>query len=231
MFPALPTGMQWNSGASPRRSTISKAPVFCPSIRNGFTEFTTTTGARFGSSLTTSRATSKLPLTCSTVRPVHERLGQLAESDVALGNEHRAGHPGSCRVGRGGGGSVAGRGADDGLDSLLGRLGDGHRHAPVLERAGRVRSLELEQDVGTDPLREPRRAEQGRPALQEASPPVSPPRPGGNRRYSSITPRQAIIPVSVPARSPAAGRRLARRRPVPPARRGSPARQPRERCG
>ena len=45
MLPALPTGMQWTSGASPRTSTISKAPVFCPSMRWGFTELTTVIGA------------------------------------------------------------------------------------------------------------------------------------------------------------------------------------------
>ena len=40
MFPALPAGMQWTSGASPRLSTISNAPVFCPSMRSGFDELT-----------------------------------------------------------------------------------------------------------------------------------------------------------------------------------------------
>ena len=34
------------------------------------------------------------------LRPVHERLGQLSERDVTLGDEHRATHPGPCRVGR-----------------------------------------------------------------------------------------------------------------------------------
>ena len=33
MLPALPTGMQWKSGASPSTSHISKAPVFWPSMR------------------------------------------------------------------------------------------------------------------------------------------------------------------------------------------------------
>ena len=96
-----------------------------------------------------------------------ERLGQLPKGNVALGDEHRAAHPGPSRVGRRGGGGVAGRGANDGLDPLLGGFGDGHRHPPVLERAGRVRSLELEQHIGTDPLRQPRSGEQGRPTLQQ----------------------------------------------------------------
>ncbi len=44
MLPALPTGRQWMSGASPSASTTSNAAVFCPSIRYGFTEFTSSTG-------------------------------------------------------------------------------------------------------------------------------------------------------------------------------------------
>jgi hypothetical protein len=44
MLPALPTGRQCSSGASPRASTISNTIVFCPSIRCGFTEFTSTIG-------------------------------------------------------------------------------------------------------------------------------------------------------------------------------------------
>ena len=44
MLPALPTGTQWMSGARPSASTISKAAVFWPSSRNGFTLFTSVTG-------------------------------------------------------------------------------------------------------------------------------------------------------------------------------------------
>ncbi|CAL9312054.1 hypothetical protein SUDANB135_04879 [Streptomyces sp. SudanB135_2055] len=44
MLPALPTGRTWMSGASPSMSTISKAAVFCPSIRTGLTELTSATG-------------------------------------------------------------------------------------------------------------------------------------------------------------------------------------------
>ena len=44
ILPALPTGRQWMSGASPRASTTSKAAVFCPSIRAGLTELTRSTG-------------------------------------------------------------------------------------------------------------------------------------------------------------------------------------------
>jgi len=44
MLPALPTGSTCTSGASPSASTISKDAVFCPSIRSGLTEFTSSTG-------------------------------------------------------------------------------------------------------------------------------------------------------------------------------------------
>ena len=77
MLPALPTGMQCTSGASPSSSTISKAPVFWPSMRNGFTEFTTTTGARPGSSRTISSAASKLPRTCRTRAPCTSACASL----------------------------------------------------------------------------------------------------------------------------------------------------------
>ena len=44
MLPALPTGRQWTSGASPSTSTISKDAVFCPSMRYGLTLLTRLTG-------------------------------------------------------------------------------------------------------------------------------------------------------------------------------------------
>ncbi len=68
MFPALPTGMQCTSGASPSASTISNAAVFCPSMRNGLTELTTSTPGRSPSSRTIASASSKLPRTGTTRR-------------------------------------------------------------------------------------------------------------------------------------------------------------------
>ena len=44
MLPALPTGRQWMSGASPSAATISKAAVFWPCSRSGLTELTRATG-------------------------------------------------------------------------------------------------------------------------------------------------------------------------------------------
>ena len=76
--------------------------------------------------------------------------------------------PGARRVRRGGRGGVPGRRADDGLGAVLDRLRDRHRHAAVLERARRVRALDLQQhaaDAGT--RRDPGRLDQRRVALEE----------------------------------------------------------------
>ncbi len=69
MFPALPTGIEWTVGASPSTSTISKAAVFWPSMRTGFTELTTSTPGRSPSSRTISSARSKVPCTGTTRAP------------------------------------------------------------------------------------------------------------------------------------------------------------------
>ena len=69
MFPALPTGTRWRSGARPSASQISNAAVFCPSSRNRFTLFTSVTGYRSARSFASSSAASKLPSTSSTRAP------------------------------------------------------------------------------------------------------------------------------------------------------------------
>lgn len=51
------------SGASPSMSTISKAAVFWPSIRTGFTELTRATGYFSDSSRARVRQSSKFPST------------------------------------------------------------------------------------------------------------------------------------------------------------------------
>src|SRR4051812_1079119 len=87
-LPALPTGMH-SASISPSSSRISKLAVFCPSRRNGLTEFTSAIGRRFASSRTRASAWSKLPRRAIT-RAVHERLGELAGGDLALGHDHDA---------------------------------------------------------------------------------------------------------------------------------------------
>src|SRR5438132_12731897 len=69
MFPALRTGMARTSGARPRTSQISKAPVFWPSILNGFTELTRVNRSRAAASRTMRRASSKEPSTGTTRAP------------------------------------------------------------------------------------------------------------------------------------------------------------------
>ncbi len=101
------------------------------------------------------------------LRAVHHGLGELARGDLALRDQHRAGDPGRGRVGRGGGGGVAGRGAHH-----RGRaVADGPRHrrdhAAILEGAGRVHTLDLHVHLGADALGECRGGDQGGAALPE----------------------------------------------------------------
>ena len=91
---------------------------------------------------------------------VHERLGELAHRDLALRHEHGAGEPGAGGVGGGARAGVAGGGADDRLRALLDGLADRHRHAAVLERAGRVGALDLEVDVAAGAAGQLRRRQQ-----------------------------------------------------------------------
>src|SRR5207342_1623486 len=66
------------------------------------------------------------------------------DGDLAARHENRAGEAGPGRVGGGAGAGVAGRRADHRLGADPGGHADGHRHAAVLERAGRVGPLDLE---------------------------------------------------------------------------------------
>ena len=64
---------------------------------------------------------------------VDHGLGQLAEGDLAVGNQHETGDAGTGRVGRRRRRGIAGGGADDGAAAGLDRLGHGHGHAAILE--------------------------------------------------------------------------------------------------
>ena len=90
---------------------------------------------------------------------VHQRLGELADRDLALGDDHRAAHPGPRRVGGGARRGVAGRGADH---RLRARAPCARETATViprsLKRAGRVGALELEVGAGRRSARESRGA-------------------------------------------------------------------------
>ena len=168
MLPALPTGIASAAGAAPSSSITSNAAVFWPSIRYGLTELTSSIGCFCASSRTIVERLVEVAAQRDHPRAVHQRLGELADRDLALGHDHRAAHPGAGGVGGGARGRVAGRGADHGLGPAPGRARDGDGHPPVLERAGRVRALELEQHPGADPLGDHRRLDQRRRALVQA---------------------------------------------------------------
>ena len=77
---------------------------------------------------------------------VDQGLGELARRDLSLGKEDDAAQAGAGGVGRRRGRGVARRGAKDAARPFLERLRHGERHAAVLERAGRVESLEFEME-------------------------------------------------------------------------------------
>ena len=70
-------------------------------------------------------------------------LAQLAESDLALGNQNNRLDAGSGSVGRSRSRSVTGRCANDSFGSVANRLRHRHSHSAVFERTGRVHALDL----------------------------------------------------------------------------------------
>ena len=158
MLPALPTGMQSASSSSPSSSTSSNAAVFWPSIRNSLTELTSEIGWRRDEFADELQRLVEVAAQRDHARPVHQRLGELARRDLALGHDHAPAQPGTRRVRGGRRRRVAGRGADDRLGPLANRRRHRAGHPAVFERAGRVRSLELQPDLGAGALGEPRRA-------------------------------------------------------------------------
>ena len=109
-------------------------------------------------------------------RAVHQRLGELARGDLALGTMTAPPMPGPRGVGGQRRGGVARRRADDRLGAVAHGVGHRARHAAVLERARRVRALELQPDLGAGLLAD-------RPARGRAgSSPRRATRPGRPRR-------------------------------------------------
>ena len=70
-------------GASPSMSTISNAAVFWPSMRNGFTEFTTSTPGRVPELAHDRERVVEVAVDRHELRAVDERLRELAQRDVA----------------------------------------------------------------------------------------------------------------------------------------------------
>ena len=93
MFPALPTGMASTSGARPSASQISNAPVFCPSIRYGFTELTRVR-RNFGADSRTMRsASSNEPSTGTTRAPWAIACTSLPTATPPAGTTTKHGRP------------------------------------------------------------------------------------------------------------------------------------------
>jgi hypothetical protein len=80
-------------------------------------------------------------------RSIDIGLDHLASGDTSRRKKDGALHSGTCGIGGGGSGGIAGGGAEDGMGTLLGGLGDRHGHAPILERAGRIQSLVFDIDL------------------------------------------------------------------------------------
>ena len=118
---------------------------------------------------------------------VHQRLGELAGGDLALGDDHGAAQPAAGGVGGGARRGVAGRGADDGLGALAHGGADRAGHPAVLEGAGRVRALELEPDLDADALGDALGQHERRRALLERDDRV----PGGEREPLLVARDQA----------------------------------------
>jgi len=174
--------------------------VLLPAIRSAFTAMRTTTA-----SLKLRASTLRVLLPADAVRLVlpqpaglevcvgegalqlaelrsgGEHLRELAAGDRALRDQDQRRQPRRRRVGGRGRRGVPGGGADDPWGAALGGAADREGHSSVLEAPGRVRALELEPHVGAEPLGQPARVEERRPALAE-----------GQRHPSSATPRSEM---------------------------------------
>ena len=150
MLPALPTGMASTSGARPRSSQISKARglLALEAERVDRVDQRDRVVVLLGQRPDDPERLVEVAVDGDDPRAGDERLEQLADRDLARRQDDDDLEPGGRAVGRGRGRGVAGRGADDRPGAVLERLGDGHDHAPVLERAGRVLALDLEVQVG-----------------------------------------------------------------------------------
>jgi hypothetical protein len=84
------------------------------------------------------QAVVEIAVNLDDLRTVHDGLRELAHRDLALRYEHRTGDACARRVGCGRRRRVAGRRAQHRLLTPGHRLGDGHGHAAVLERTGRI---------------------------------------------------------------------------------------------
>ena len=155
-------------GASPRMSTTSNDAVFWPSMRNSFTEFTTSTPGRVPSSRTIVSASSKLPWIGTSCAPWMSACASLPNAMWPGGQHHAARQPRARRVRRGGRRRVAGGRADRELGASLDRDRHRHRHPAVFERRGGIETFDLQPHLGNaGALRDSGCVEQRRVALEQ----------------------------------------------------------------
>ena len=147
MLPALPTGSASASGDSPRASTISKAAVCWPAMRSGLIELTTDRHSLLAEPPHRRQRLVEVAVDHDQPRPGRQRLGQLAARHLAGGEHHVARQPGCRRVGRRRGAVLPVEAQTTAARAAADRSIDGQHHAAVLERAGRVRALELQVEA------------------------------------------------------------------------------------
>jgi len=111
-------------------------------------------------------------------RAVHDRLGQFAHGDFAVGYDDdgpQSGHSGICG-GRGRG--IPGGGADNAGAAFFHRFGHRHHHPPVFERTGGVQPFKLQIQFDAQLLGQTLGRIQRRIAFKQREPG----RPVGNRQ-------------------------------------------------
>ena len=140
-------GERARSGGPPSCSMISSAAVFCPSIRSGFVELTTTAPSCSASSSAAANASSKVPSTSTRRAPAARTCASFELAGPPAACTMIGLDPCPCCVRRRRRRRVPCRCADDRARSGLDCLRDGDGHAPVLERTGRVGSLALQPDL------------------------------------------------------------------------------------
>src|SRR5581483_1379340 len=92
-LPPPPNGSAITSGAAPSASTISATTDFCPSIRSGLTEFTSTKPSRVASSRQSRSASSKVPSTSTTRAPTARACARFGPAVAPAGVSTTASMP------------------------------------------------------------------------------------------------------------------------------------------
>ena len=148
VLPRAPAGSTIQSGGSqPRCCSISHTIVFWPSMRQGLIELSRDDAQGLRGLAREPQARVEVALHEERPRAVGEGLGQLPRRHLPRRDEDERRQAGLRRVG-----GHRGRGVPGGRAGHRGRarahgLGHGHGHAAVLERAGGVLALVLEDEV------------------------------------------------------------------------------------